>query len=62
MQAGMHRLRLADYHVLCSAITPPSSLWTLTLAARIIVRDYNPTVEGHLDSGLHYEYRLAKVT
>jgi hypothetical protein len=21
----------------------------------------NPIVEGHLDSGLHYEYRLAKV-
>jgi hypothetical protein len=32
---------------LCSAITPSSSLWTLTLAARIIVRNYNPAAEGY---------------
>jgi hypothetical protein len=32
----------------CSAITPSSSLWTLTLAARIIVRDHNLAAEGHL--------------
>src|SRR6266700_3017663 len=31
---------------LCSAITPSSSLWTLILAARIIVREHNLAVEG----------------
>jgi RNA recognition motif. (a.k.a. RRM, RBD, or RNP domain) len=29
----------------CSALTPSASLWTLTLAARIIVRDDNPAAE-----------------
>src|SRR6266566_9566448 len=33
---------------LCSAIIPSSSLWTITLAARIIVRDDNLVAEGHL--------------
>jgi hypothetical protein len=31
---------------LCSARTPSSSLWTITIAARIIVRDYNRAAEG----------------
>jgi hypothetical protein len=30
---------------LCSAIIPSSSLWTITLAARIIVRDHNLVAE-----------------
>src|SRR5262249_57810464 len=33
---------------LCSAIIPSASLWTITLAARIIVRDDNPATEEHL--------------
>jgi hypothetical protein len=35
---------------LCSATTPSSSLWTLTRAARIIVRDHNLAAEGLLDN------------
>src|SRR5215510_16302630 len=33
---------------LCSAIIPSASLWTITLAARIIVRAHNLAAEGHL--------------
>src|SRR5262249_20611117 len=33
---------------LCSVIIPSASFWTITLAARIIVRESNPAVEGHL--------------
>ena len=40
---------------LCSAITPSSSLWTLTLAARIIVRDHNLAAEGHLGHDTMHE-------
>ena len=43
-------LRRARYGYLCSAIIPSSSLWTLTHAARIIVRDYNLATEGPLDN------------
>lgn len=32
----------------CSARAPSASLWTLTLAAWIIMRDDNPAAEGHL--------------
>src|SRR4029453_13452153 len=36
--------------LLCSAIIPSASLWTITLAARIIVRTHNLAAEGHLDN------------
>src|SRR5690349_11769596 len=38
----------AFYHYLCSAITPSVSLWTITFAASIIVRDQISTAEEHL--------------
>jgi len=42
---GMHFLQTGCKRAtLCSAIIPSASLWTITLAARIIVREYNPAI------------------
>jgi hypothetical protein len=38
----------SDFGALCSAITPSTSLWTLTRAAGIIVRDPNLATEKPL--------------
>src|SRR5262249_33063465 len=48
---GLFRAFATVGDLLCSAITPSPSLWTIILAPRIIVRDHNLVTEGHLGHG-----------